>query len=324
MKIKLISFAILSSLFLTACGGDSDAGDFTANGESEWFGYETGGSTQDTYLFSKVKFTFKDKQMYINGEYNINGSTQFTSSDLLSHYLAKDGLYDAPKSKTDLGYQFATFKSKSATVWTFTPYSTRNYKQLELTEKFETVNLTGKLISPYINGFDHFAGSNSAINSTGIGLYPAYYVKKLQGKTFPTGSTCLRSTSSSTNNAFADVYSDYPILDYKPSKYFQNGYIETKLGNFSLDLSADMQPNTSVDAVAKIGSDYYHASFYTAGEYDVLANSIKQYEQDYQDAVNRFGKYSTNAQIQLAYLDGLKSECTLFNKTASQAIDDVK
>lgn len=323
MKIKLLSLAIISSLFLTACGGDSDAGDYISNNESEWFSYETGGSLDDAYLFNKVKFSFRNKQMYIDGEYKVDGSTQFTASDLLSQYLASDGLYDATKSKTDLGYQNATLKSKSATVWTFTPYSTRNYKQLELTEKFETVNLTGKLISPYINGFDHFAGSNSAL-SDAMGPYPAYYVKKLQGKTFPTGSTCLRSISSSTNTTFADLYSNDPIIGYNPSKYFQNGYIQAKLGNFSLDLSRDIQPNRHIAAVAKIGSDYYQAAYYTVGDYEVLTDKIQQYEQDYQDAVNQFGKYSINAQIQQAYLNGLKSECTLFNTTASQAIDAVK
>ncbi|WP_353165676.1 hypothetical protein [Acinetobacter sp.] len=323
MKIKLLSFTIISSLFLTACGGDSAAGDYITNNESEWFSYETGGSLQDAYLFSKVKFSFRNKQMYIDGEYKVDGSTQFTASDLLSNYLAVDGLYDAPKSKTDLGYQNATLKSKSATVWTFTPYSTRNYKQLELIEKFETVNLTGKLISPYINGFDHFAGLNNTLSSA-IGPYPAYYVKKLQGKTFPTGSTCLRSISSSTNTPFADLYSNGPINNYQPSKYFQNGYTETKLGNFSLDLSRNIQPNSPIDAVAKIGSDYYPAAYYTTGDYEVLADKIQQYEQDYKDAVNKFGKYSINAQIEFAYLEGLKSECTLFNTTASQAIDAVK
>ena len=82
MKIKLLSFTIISSLFLSACGGDSDAGDYTTNNESEWFGYETGTSTQDINLFTKVKFSFNNKQMYINGEYNVDGSTQFLSSDL--------------------------------------------------------------------------------------------------------------------------------------------------------------------------------------------------------------------------------------------------
>jgi hypothetical protein len=157
-----------------------------------------------------------------------------------------------------------------------------------------------------------------------MGPYPAYYVKKLQGKTFPTGSTCLRSISSSTNTTFADLYSNDPIIGYNPSKYFQNGYIQAKLGNFSLDLSRDIQPNTHIAAVAKIGSDYYQAAYYTAGDYEDLADKIQQYEQDYQDAVNQFGKYSINAQIQQAYLNGLKSECTLFNTTASQAIDAVK
>ena len=323
MKIKLLSFTIISSLFLTACGGDSDAGDYTTNNESEWFGYETGASTQDINLFTKVKFSFNNKQMYINGEYNVDGSTQFLSSDLLSDYLAKDGLYDAPKSKTDLGYQYATLKSKTATVWTFTPYSSRNYNQLELTEKFETVNLTGKAISPYINGFEHYAGSNIALSSV-VGAYSSYYVQKLKGKTFPSGSTCLRSISSSTNTNFADLYSDNRLNNYDPSKYFKDGYISTTLGKFNLDLSRDMQLNTSVDAVAKIGSDYYPASYYTAGEYDILANQIKQYERDYQDAVAESGKNSINAQLAEAYLNGLKSECTLFNKTASVAIDAVK
>lgn len=85
-----------------------------------------------------------------------------------------------------------------------------------------------------------------------------------------------------------------------------------------------MQLNTSVDTVAKIGSDYYPANYYTAGEYDILASQIKQYERDYQDAVAEFGKNSINAQLAEAYLNGLKSECTLFNKTASVAIDAVK
>ena len=73
-----------------------------------------------------------------------------------------------------------------------------------------------------------------------------------------------------------------------------------------------------------MGNGYYSAEYSKLGEYYTLAAQVKEYEQDYKDEVANSGQNSLNSQIEKAYLDGLKSECSLFNKTASLAIDAVK
>ncbi|AXQ21935.1 hypothetical protein BEN71_07610 [Acinetobacter wuhouensis] len=330
MKIKALSFAILSSLLLTACGGgDSDSSKTNSNetvnnNNSEWAMYYVGTSTSDPYLFTKIKYSISNKEAYINVEYTAdNNLSNIDISEYMQSYLANDGFYDPAKTKSELGYNFGKFTSYTDTVWTYTPQSNSGNTALQLTEKFEKVNLAGKSISEYLSGFEHYAGLNNALKSE-VGSYPAYYVQKLQGKTFPEGSTCLRSVSSSSNNDFAYVDLTYDSSIYEPNSYFDGGYKTISMGNYPLYLATDLDYYLESEATTKIGANYYSAEFNKKGTYYTLAEHIAEYERDLAYAVQKFGKNSTEAQVQDAYLNGLKTECALFNKTASVAIDAVR
>ncbi|AYO54853.1 hypothetical protein [Acinetobacter wuhouensis] len=328
MKIKALSFTILSSLLFTACGGGGSDSSTSSHGsikdESEWYMYETGYSIEDQNLFSKLKFSFQDNQAFLNVEYTADGSNKYELDDLLSTYLASDGLYFPATTKTNLGYPFGTFSAKSATNWTYTPYSNEGQRTaLKLTEKFEAVNLSGKPMSQYINGFDHFAGLDPVL-SISAEKYSAYYVQKLKDKTFPSGSICLRSQTSSSNTDYAEVDTSSSIENFDPKNYFDFGYTIKNINNFQLYVSKDIEPNTSIESVLKLGSIYIYADYFNKGVYYSLATDIKQHEQYYDEVVSESGKDSSRAHYYKALLNGLKSECTLFNKTASIAIDAVR
>jgi len=324
MKIKILSISVLSSLFLVACGGGNDSYVTPNNpdltNESEWYLYETSHDRNSKSLFSKLKITLKDNKGYVNGEYDAYGSTDVDYSDFLKIYLTEDGVYNISDIKTSLGYEFGTFSTKPNSSWTYSPYSSYKLNNLKITQKFETVRLSGQPMSPYIDGLSHFYGSDPVINS-GQNTFPKYYVQKLQGKNFPEGATCLRVIGAASNQSYFDIYGTKPLKNFNPEYYFQDGYSSYALDDLNVYISDESYENQPTEAVIKIQSNFYEADFYKKGDYFTLDTQIKLYQKDYEYAVTRYGKNSKEAHEENAFLQGLKSECSLFNKVASNAID---
>ena len=329
MKLKALSFTILSALTLTACGGDSSSNDsYSGNGnsngsttEKEWYSHETGSSTTNKYLTDKVKFTVDGNKLYTDLIHTVDGSTDIDEYGLLNVYLAEDGLYFPSETKTALGYKLGTLSGFSTTQWTFNPTNLDNRTGLKLTENFKTVDLSGKEIGEYLDPFSYYAGSNANIASN-VGSYPAYFLAKVKGKTFPSGSTCLISTSAESNMNHAEIYSS---IKATPDQYFfeDDRYITTSLNNYPIYISSYIPTYYGIDALVKIGSDYYTSEYLKKGVNFTLDAQSKEYEQDYKDAVVEYGANSEEAMIEKYFLDALPKQCTLFNKKASDAIDAV-
>lgn len=297
--------------------------------DTEWYAYGVGYTTKDVNLFSKIKYSLKDNNLYIKAEYATDGSNNLDLTEYLYTVLANDGLYQASTTnESNFGYKLTSFSkitpiSKKSIMWTYTPFSNKASQELIRTDKYEEIDLSEKSISEFVHPFNHFTGLDSTLTET-VGAYPAYYVKKLHGKTFPAGATCLKSTTSSNNVAFANIDMNNPSANFNLKKSFPFGYTQKTLNNYPLYLSKKIQSNMPIEAVVKIGTHYYYAEYYNSGIYNSYVSKTKQYEQDYKQAITLFGKDSINAKMQGILLKALKSECNLFNKVASQAIDAAK
>ncbi len=120
----------------------------------------------------------------------------------------------------------------------------------------------------------------------------------------------------------AEIYSSTTVT---PDQYFSDDdrYTTTSLNNYSIYLSSYIPTYYGVDALVKIGSDYYPSEYLKKGVNFTLDAQTKEYEQDYKDAVAEYGANSQQAIIEKYYVDSLAKKCTLFNKKASDAIDAV-
>lgn len=334
MKNKIIFIIVLpfifSKTYATETLFDSNIqNNYTLITDTEWYAYGVGYTTKDVNLFSKVKYSLKDNNLYIKAEYATDGSNNLDLTEYLYTVLANDGLYQASTTdEPNFGYQLTTFSkitptSKKSIMWTYTPFSSNASQELIRTDKYEEIDLSEKSISEVVHPFNHFTGLDSTLTEI-VGTYPAYYVKKLHGKTFPAGATCLKSTTSSNNVAFANIDMSNSSTNFDLKKSFPLGYTQKTLNKYPLYLSKKIQSNMPIEAVVKIGTNYYYAEYYNNGVYNSYANKTKQYEQNYQQAITLFGKDSINAKMQGIFLKALKSECNLFNKVASQAIDATK
>lgn len=328
MKFKILSLAVLSAFTLTACGGGSSSDDSNSGSgnnisttEKEWYSHEVGSSTKDKYLTDKVKFTIDGNSLYTDLIHTVDGSTNIDEYGLLNVYLAEDGLYFPSETKTSLGYKLGTLSNYSTTQWVFNPTNLDNRTGLKLTENFKTIDLSGKEIGEYLDPFAYYAGSNTNITSN-VGSYPAYFLAKVKGKTFPSGSTCLISTSAESNMNHAEIYSS---INATPDQYFSEDdqYTTLRLNNYSIYFSSYIPTYYGIDSLIKIGTDYYQSEYLKKGVNFTLDAQTKEYEQDYKNSVAEHGAHSNEAIVDKYYVDSLPKQCTLFNKKASDAIDAV-
>ena len=326
MHLKTISFAILSALTLAACGGGGSDSDFTnghSNNDKEWYARDVSGSSHSRYLTDKVKYSIDNNTLYADLIRASNGSTDALNANLLSSYVAYDGLYLHSRTKTQLGYKVGNLTTFTGSQWRYTPYNDKGLTGLKLTENFRTIDLSGKKISEYLSAFDHLAGSNSKLQAL-VGTFPYDYVNKLKGKNFPSGSSCLVSITSETNNDYMRLYADSPLLKFNAPEYFPEGYTVKVLNNYSTYVSKDQPSYYETDAVVKVGSDYYDGGYGFKGKVFSLDDQTKDYLKDYEDAVKKYGPNSPEATVERYYVESLLKQCTLFNKTASQAIDSAE
>lgn len=320
MKLKTLSCAIFAAFTLTACGGGSD-GDSSYQGkdvqlnETEWASYASNYQADAENLFTKIKFTIQNNELYIKPEYLANATDVFDISQVASYYVTANSFYEISTLKTQIGYKLGTLISQSNSKWVITPYSLTNSKDLQLTENFELVDLTSKPMSEYIDTYSHFSGLNDA-----GGTFEKLYNDALKGQTFPKGSYCLRGTSSSTNTPYFESY-NFDTVD-SPELYFGSGnYNTSKLGNYPLYLSKETDPNYGTTALLNIENEYLIGDYHRQGVTYSLSSDIQNEREILKELQSEPTPDAYQIRFQENYIKSLEKECTFFNRTASQAID---
>ncbi|MEN8992690.1 MULTISPECIES: hypothetical protein [Acinetobacter] len=331
MKFKILSLAIFSSLILSACGGGSSDnsstssetgsgnGAETSSENNKWSIYSSSYWDGSDNLFEKTHFNIQNNTIYFNVDYLSNNNENYDLKWIISDYLTDEGLYTPVLNKTEYGYKFANLISKNDSQWIFTPASSQNFNGLKLTQNFEVVNLTGKEIGYYVDTFNYLSGADTTL-ATKLGTFPSFYYSKLKGKTFPQGSTCLRLKTSSSSKNYVELLGDN-INGFDPTEYLDDGYTIQNIASYPVYISKNQPVNYDFDAYVQFNQNYRYGSYYKSGTTYTLANDIKDYQADLDEAIQNYGKDSLEAKVETNYVEAIKNECSLFNNIASTEID---
>ena len=340
MKLKNLSLAIFSAFMLSACGGSSSSdsnsnnsgtgtgtgtgtGNTTTN-DSEWSAYSPSYFVDSDYLFDKLTFTSKGDTQYVRVDYlsSLKDMENLDINELyiFGDYLTNEGLYELELNKDPkLGYKIGSLLKNSVSEKTYIPSSKIGHTGLQLTEKYELVDLSGKPLAEYIDTHLYLVSSEPKLNN--YGDFGPLYLSKLKGKTFPNGSKCLRGLSLSSSKDFIIMYQN-PYDTYDSFQdIFSEGYKTINLGGYNTFISNSIYPNEYISALVQVDNKYRYGEYNKSGTYYSLSKEIEIETQILKEL--KSDKFTDAEEIleQELYIQTLQKECTVINSTASQEID---
>ena len=336
MKFKNLSLAIFSAFMLSACGGGSSSSDSnpgtgtgtgtgnTTTNDSEWSAYSPSYFTGSDYLFDKLTFTSKGDTQYVRVDYlsNLKDMENLDINELyiFGDYLTNEGLYELELNKDpELGYKIGSLLKNSVTEKTYIPSSKIGHTGLQLTEKYELVDLSGKLLGEYIDTHLYLVSLEPKLDN--YGDFAQFYLSKLKGKTFPNGSKCLRGLSLSSSKDFIMMYKN-PYETYDSfQNIFSEGYKTINLGSYNAFISNSIYPNEYISALVQVDNKYRMGEYNKSGIYYSLNKEIEIETQILKDLKSDNLTDAEEILEQELYIQSLQKECTVFNSTASQEID---
>src|SRR5690606_41800854 len=126
---------------------------------------------------------------------------------IFGDYLTNEGLYELELNKDpELGYKIGSLLKNSVTEKTYIPSSKIGHTGLQLTEKYELVDLSGKLLGEYIDTHLYLVSLEPKLDN--YGDFAQFYLSKLKGKTFTKigrascSEMCYFITVATDNNIF--------------------------------------------------------------------------------------------------------------------------
>src|SRR5690606_11865091 len=156
------------------------------------------------------------------------------------------------------------------------------------------------------------------------GDFGPFYLSKLKGKTFPNGSKCLRGLSLSSSKDFIMMYQNpYDTFDSFPD-IFSDGYKTINLGGYNAFISNSIYPNEYVSALVQIDNKYRMGEYNKSGTYYSLNKEIEIERQILKELKSDNLTDAEEILEQELYIQSLQKECTVFNSTASQEIDNYR
>lgn len=327
MKIKLLSFTILSSIMLTACGGGSSSNnssqpsssnDQTSGNTSnqQWTSYDFYTDQKDGYFIDKEVLTVKDGKAY----------SKETSTDPSYHSykgitVTSDGLYDEVNAPVDaqLGHYSGTIQA-SNTQWTLSPYSSIGSKGLQYTQKYTTLNLSGKNLLEVLSPADYYAITRNLTDKYPVKHYLLDLYANISKVKFPEGSSCLQLQEFSNTQEYLDLDAD--LKNKEQQNQLAQGWLEfkndttTTLRNFK-DTTAYLKENTNSDSpygYALYKNNYYSAFLTPKGLEFNMNEWLKSYQDDLKTGTAEEKAYANYV------IAATQNICHLYNAKAAQTI----
>ena len=322
MKIKLLSFAVLSSILLSACGGgssgsDSNTGGSTGGGSTsgsqQWTSYEIGttatGPNQEKMVIDKDVTTIKDGKTYYKNTNSLN------LEDMYSITVTASGLYDDVNAPVDntLGRLIGTTTIQN-NRWSFTPYSSIGSKDLTLNTQYKTIDLSGKPLLQFLAPADYLIITKGITNIKTIDNTTLNFYKTFANATFPAGSTCMQVQSMENNAEHLELYAD--LTDQDEQNYYKEQWNDYRVSQHSIlknmkDTTAYLQSeDDETTGYALYKNQYYGADLVTKGSEFNINDYKKLLDAYYKD------KKDTAELLKTA----LDSSCHYYNPTAAQSI----
>lgn len=317
MKIKLLSFAVLSSILLSACGGGSSSSSTNptnpTTADQQWTSYDISTAeiapNQQQHVIDKEVVTLK------NGKTYLKESTTFPSQ--VSDYLmiTVSGIYDDVNAPVDptLGRLIGQTKMQT-NQWEFKPYSSIGSTDLTLTTQYKTLDLSGKLLLQYLAPVDYLIISKNfkklhTINDDSLAFY-----KTFATATFPTGSSCIQAQIAKNNAEYLELNADLKDTDEQQSyKSEWNDYRVDKtsiLKNLKDTTAYLQQEEDEISGYALYKNQYYAAYFTPKGSELNVSDLKKSLDNIYKD-------HKDTAELLKTALD---NTCSYYNPTAAKSI----
>ncbi|PJI29066.1 hypothetical protein CU478_10875 [Acinetobacter pseudolwoffii] len=242
-------------------------------------------------------------------------------SYLLNDYLTDEGFYELELNKDpQLGYKIGSLLKNTPTEKTYIPSSKIGHTGLQLTEKYELVDLSGKPLAEYIDTYTYLVSSEPKLNY--YGSFGQLYLSKLKDKKFPSGSQCLRGISLSSTKDHILMYK-HPLDSsdtFDPDNFSEN-YTTSTFGGYKTYISTKSYENDYTNAIAFINNKYRQGEYYKAGTSYTLNKEIELE----QARLNKLKANNSGTPEEILeqelIIKAIKTECTVFNPTASKEID---
>ncbi len=333
MKIKALSFAVLSSLLLTACGGGgSDSSNTNVNGTPDNNNPTDNGQNPSTTSDQSWSSFFID-QIYSDSDDGVLGSdedhitikdgkyyaknTNTLNEDDLGHsiIITQNGVYEDGDVHAEYGTYIGTAKIDN-NKWTLTPYSKTNSSGLQFIHSYKSIDISGKPFNEVINPQDAWAIRNNLTNTYPISNTLKRFYTTNNATRFPEGSTCLRLDTIENTQEYIELQLDTEN-DKNVQKIWEREAAKTSDTDkkiFKDTVAYITYQYEDADTYAKYQSKFFSGNYYSKGLEFSLAEFIDDLKQD---ANNYTGQ---NKEIADDYIDAYKNTCLLFNETASKAI----
>lgn len=333
MKIKTLSFAILSSILLSACGGGSGSSDSDSSANIKtpstdnrpanqtWSQIElsedTSGSTTSTLGYDKYTITIKDGLYYAKSESHL-GRTD--SNDDKSFFVTKDGIYEDGPTDSRYGINVGTVQGSPEKLF-LKPYSPIGSKGLVFTQDNKVIDISGQPLNTTISPYDNWLIKNNFNYQNRIDESVLRFYSLNQSKKFPAGSKCLVVTKAETNQEYLELYND-TINDPEYSRIWNLEAIKPANDSTKIiykDTTAYISYQyQEYDTYAKVKNDIFAGYKYNKGIEYLLSEEIA----DAKEEINQNNTLSNAEKLKLIeYSELANNACIFYNETATQTIN---
>ena len=326
MKIKTLSFAILTSLSLIGCGGgssNSDNNSTTGNtgntGNSnlttpefqQWTSFYVDEYSEDQLDYEIEQSTFENGKAYLKVEETTGWDSRNT------FFLTSNGLYEAGAVHQNYGKLQGTVLSNNNT-WKQIPNSPINSSGLSVTTTFKVIDIGGKKMAPLFNPANHIVHKYGLFETYHMGTLGKKFYEKLAQTDFPAGAKCIQYQDIVNSEDYIELYKSSLNPNLQP-------YLQSEWKKVSVDL--DYSKKTFKDAIAYIEDDeetglaqyqnnIYEVDFYKKGTLFNAESEINELKKILADAPTEDRKYLQEL------IDLQQASCSMFNDTASKALHE--
>ncbi len=304
MNIKILALCITTSLTLAACGGSGSSKNenSSSNSSENTTGHTPGnnnantpdnnsgntnpptGNTENSTVTTYAAYYYPGIGTNVAKEtIKIVGNTLYSDRtgnvalipQIADHYLTKDHHYDIPSEKTQYGYEIGTVQRLN-NQWIQTPYSSKNYNQLTITDTVKNIQLDGKLLAEYIDN-DFFQYQQSS------------YMALFKDAKFGRGAECIKIESSTASEEYVTT-PFYYISSYTSVKDYYGGRPtqEKLFAGFKVHLNADPLVDEDQDALIELDGKFYAGDLNKAGknyESDPNVNECSLFNEEAQKSI---------------------------------------
>lgn len=330
-KIALTASILSITLGLSACGGGgSDSG--PANNAVAQATLFDGSTSVYMYEFKGEEASDKSSLTLRNNLLYLNSSR--LEDNYSAYFLTDKALYqpETPeKVDRSLGIRDSVIKSISVDKWVSTPYSQNGATDLEMTQQFETVDLSGKAIAPVVDPIMAAVSEYNRISQLDYVKVPLAARIFLNKSTFPQGAKCLRFVSADTNKSYLEFQPEIEDTQVEGAKNLQDWanlafsaqltnaptvaqstWATYNWGSIALkdkDLDGNPQSLFAVEYQGKV----FDADLIPSGK-RIYAQSIATFQQ-------RQTANNTDPALLNLVVNNLQNTCSFYNQTAASGID---